>query len=172
LATSADGKIDLIATKLCRRPIASAFLACTEPYRRARRSGSGIMWIRGGTGPVRHAASMAGKRIARREGKYPAAWGRERSTYNAIISPGVDGTWPRGTNICPERGRAESSGFYTRPEGCLLKTTTTAADGYKKRTLNRCVQHSRTRARRSYARALDGVLKEMWADGSSTRSKE
>lgn len=160
-----DGKIDLIANNYWPTPERERLYAFTMPY--FVRGGVGSLWIEG-TGPFDTAASMAGKRIAVVKGSYPEAWAREH-VPTAIILP-VDGTLAELDDMLPS-GRADVIvGFYTRQRGVLLKHKD--GGGYK----NALLQPMRAafavrKGSKELREALDGVLKEMWADGSLNKIK-
>jgi cystine transport system substrate-binding protein len=159
------GKIDLIANNYWPTPERERLYAFTMPY--FARGGVGSLWVEG-TGPFDTAASMAGKRIAVLKGSYPEAWAREH-VPTAIILPVESGYAELDDTL--RTGQAEVVvGFYTRQRGVLLKHKN--GGGYK----NALLQPMRaTFAVRKTAKelreALDGVLKEMWADGSLNKIK-
>jgi ABC-type amino acid transport substrate-binding protein len=160
-----DGKIDLIANNYWLTPDRERLYAFTMPY--FVRGGVGSLWIEG-TGPFDTAASMAGKRIAVVKGSYPEAWAREH-VPTAVILP-VDGTLAELDDMLPS-GRADVIvGFYTRQRGVLLKHKD--GGGYK----NALLQPMRAafavrKDSKELREVLDGVLKEMWADGSLNKIK-
>ncbi|HET6888330.1 MAG TPA: transporter substrate-binding domain-containing protein [Candidatus Udaeobacter sp.] len=160
-----DGKIDLIANNYWPTPDRERLYAFTMPY--FVRGGVGSLWIEG-TGPFDTAASMAGKRIAVLKGSYPEAWAREH-VPTAIILP-VDGTLAELDDRL-RTGQADVEvGFYTRQRGVLLKHKD--GGGYK----NALLQPMRAtfavrKGAKELREALDGVLKEMWADGSLNKIK-
>ncbi len=160
-----DGKIDLIANNYWPTPDRERLYAFTVPY--FVRGGVGSLWIEG-TGPFDTAASMAAKRVAVVKGSYPEAWAREH-VPTAVILP-VDGTLAELDDMLPS-GRADVIvGFYTRQRGVLLKHKD--GGGYK----NALLQPMRAafavrKGSKELREALDGVLKEMWADGSLNKIK-
>ena len=160
-----DGKIDLIANNYWPTPDRERLYAFTMPY--FVRGGVGSLWIEG-TGPFDTAASMAGKRIAVVKGSYPEAWAREH-VPTAIILP-VDGTLAELDDMLPS-GRADVIvGFYTRQRGVLLKHKGSRA--YKNALLKPMRAAFAVRNDSKELRgALDGVIKEMWADGSLNKIK-
>jgi ABC-type amino acid transport substrate-binding protein len=160
-----DGKIDLIANNYWPTPDRERLYAFTMPY--FTRGGVGSLWIEG-TGPFDSAASMAGRRIATFTGSYPEAWTREH-VPTATILP-VDGTSAELDDTL-QTGRADVVvGFYTRQRGVSLKHE--RGRGYK----NALLQPMRAafavrKDSKELREALDGVLKEMWADGSLNKIK-
>jgi ABC-type amino acid transport substrate-binding protein len=160
-----DGKIDLIANNYWPTPDRERLYAFTMPY--FLRGGVGSLWLEG-TGPFDTAASMAGKRIAVLKGSYPETWAREH-VPTAIILP-VDGTLAELDDTL-RTGQADVVvGFYTRQKGVLLKHKD--GGGYK----NALLQPMRAafavrKDSKELREALDGVLKEMWADGSLNKIK-
>src|SRR5215510_14837970 len=160
-----DGKIDLIANNYWPTPDRERLYAFTMPY--FVRGGVGSLWIEG-TGPFDTAASMAGKRIAVVKGSYPEAWAREH-VPTAIILP-VDGTLAE-LNETLRTGQADVVvGFYTRQRGVVLQSK--ECHGYKNALLQPMRATFAVRKDSNELReALDGVLKEMWADGSLNKIK-
>jgi len=160
-----DGKIDLIANNYWPTPDRERLYAFTMPY--YVRGGMGSLWIEG-TGPFDSAASMAGKRIAVFKGSYPETWARE-NVPTATILP-VDGTSAELDDTL-RTGQADVVvGFYTRQQGVLLKHKDGA--GYKNALLQPMRAAFAVRKDSEELRAaLDGVLKEMWADGSLNKIK-
>jgi ABC-type amino acid transport substrate-binding protein len=159
------GKIDLIANNYWPTPERERLYAFTMPY--FVRGGVGSLWIEG-TGPFDTAASMAGKRIAVLKGSYPESWAREH-VPTAIILP-VDGTLAELDQMLPTGKADVEVSFYTRQRGVLLKHKN--GGGYK----NALLQPMRAtfavrKASKELREALDGVLKEMWADGSLNKIK-
>jgi ABC-type amino acid transport substrate-binding protein len=160
-----DGKIDLIANNYWPTPERERLYAFTMPY--FVRGGVGSLWVEG-TGPFDTAASMAGKRIAVLKGSYPETWAREH-VPTAMILP-VDGTLAELDDTL-RTGQADLVvGFYTRQRGVLLKHKD--GGGYK----NALLQAMRAtfairKDSKELREALDGVLKEMWADGSLNKIK-
>ena len=160
-----DGKIDLIANNYWPTPDRERLYAFTMPY--FVRGGVGSMWIEG-TGPFDSAASMAGRRIAVFKGSYPETWAREH-VPTATILP-VDGT---STELDDTLRTGQSDvvvGFYTRQRGVVLKGQ--GGRGYK----NALLQPMRAafavrKDSKDLRQALDGVVKEMWADGSLNKIK-
>ena len=111
---------------------------------------------------------MAGKRIAVLEGSYPETWAREH-VPTAVILP-VDGTLAELDDTLRTRQVDVVVGFYTRQRGVLLKHKD--GRGYK----NALLQPMRAtfgvrKDSKELREALDGVLKEMWADGSLNKIK-
>ena len=160
-----DGKIDLIANNYWPTPERERLYAFTMPY--FVRGGVGSLWIEG-TGPFETAASMAGKRIAVLKGSYPETWAREH-VPTAIILP-VDGTLAELDDTLRNGQVDVVVGFYTRQKGVLLKRE--GGRGYK----NALLQPMRAafavrKDSKELREALDGVLKEMWADGSLNKIK-
>ena len=160
-----DGKIDLIANNYWLTPDRERLYAFTMPY--FVRGGVGSLWLEG-TGPFDTAVSMAGKRIAVLKGSYPETWAREH-VPTAIVHP-VDGTLAELDDTL-RTGQADVVvGFYTRQKGVLLKHKD--GGGYK----NALLQPMRAafavrKDSKELREALDGVLKEMWADGSLNKIK-
>ena len=106
-------------------------------------------------------ASMAGKRIAVLKGSYPETWAREH--VPTAISLPVESGYAQLDDMLPT-GRADVVvGFYTR-QGCLAETQ-------RRPWVQECASPTdarnvrRTKGLEGATRA-DGVLKEMWADGS------
>ena len=160
-----DGKIDLIANNYWPTPDRERLYAFTMPY--FVRGGVGSLWVEG-TGPFDTAASMAGKRIAVVKGSYPEAWAREH-VPTAIILP-VDGTLAELDNMLPSGKADVIVGFYTRQRGVLLKHKD--GGGYKNALLQPMRATFAVRKDSKELRdALNGVLKEMWADGSLNKIK-
>ena len=160
-----EGKIDLIANNYWSTPDRERLYAFTMPY--FVRGGVGSLWVEG-TGPFDTAASMAGKRIAVVKGSYPEAWAREH-VPTAIIVP-VDGTLAELDDTLPSGGADVVVAFYTWQRGVLLKHKGSRA--YK----NALLQPMRAafavrKGSKELREALDGVLKEMWADGSLNKIK-
>jgi ABC-type amino acid transport substrate-binding protein len=160
-----DGEIDLIANNYWPTPDRERLYAFTMPY--FVRGGVGSLWIEG-TGPFDTAASMAGKRIAVVKGSYPESWAREH-VPTATILP-VDGTLAELDDTL-RTGQADVvMGFYTRQRGVLLKHKDRG--GYKNALLQPMRAAFAVRKDSQELReALDGVLKEMWADGSLNKIK-
>jgi ABC-type amino acid transport substrate-binding protein len=160
-----DGKIDLIANNYWPTPDRERLYAFTMPY--FVRGGVGSLWIEG-TGPFDTAASMTGKRIAVVKGSYPEAWAREH-VPTATILP-VDGTLAELDDTL-RTGKADVVvGFYTRQRGVVLKSK--KRHGYKNALLQPMRATFAVRKESKELReALDGVLKEMWADGSLNKIK-
>jgi len=160
-----DGKIDVIANNYWPTPERERLYAFTIPY--FVRGGVGSMWTEG-TGPFDSTASMAGKRVAVIKGSYPEAWAREH-VPTATIFP-VDGTLAELDDML-RAGKADVVvGFYTRQRGVVLKNK----DG--RRYKNALLQPMRAtfglrKEAKELREALDGVLKEMWADGSLNKIK-
>jgi ABC-type amino acid transport substrate-binding protein len=160
-----DGKIDLIANNYWPTPDRERLYAFTVPY--FVRGGVGSLWIEG-SGPFDTAASVAGKRIAVVKGSCPESWAREH-VPTATILP-VDGTLAELDDTL-RTGQADVVvGFYTRQRGVLLKHKDRG--GYK----NALLQPMRAafavrKDSQGLREALDGVLKEMWADGSLNKIK-
>ena len=155
-----DGKIDLIANNYWPTPERERLYAFTMPY--FVRGGVGSLWIEG-TGTFDTAASMAGKRIAVLKGSYPETWAREH-VLTAIILP-VESGYAELDDTLPTGQADVVVGFYTRQRGVLLKHKD--GGGYK----NALLQPMRAtfavrKDSKELREALDGVLKEMWADGS------
>ena len=159
------GKIDLIANNYWPTPERERLYAFTMPY--FVRGGVGSLWVEG-TGPFDTAASMTGKRIAVVKGSYPEIWAREHIP-KAIILP-VDGTLAELDDKL-RTGQADVEvSFYTRQRSVLLKRK--GGGGYK----NALLQPMRAtfavrKESKELRKALDGVLKEMWADGSLNKIK-
>jgi len=160
-----DGKIDLIANNYWPTPDRERLYAFTMPY--FVRGGVGSLWIEG-TGRFDTAASMAGKRIAVMKGSYPETWAREH-VPTAIILP-VDGTLAELDETL-RTGKADVVvGFYTRQRGVLLKHKD--GGGYQNALLQPMRATFAVRKNSQELReALDGVLKDMWADGSLNKIK-
>jgi ABC-type amino acid transport substrate-binding protein len=160
-----DGKIDLIANNYWLTPDRERLYAFTMPY--YVRGGMGSLWIEG-TGPFDSAASMAGRRVAVFKGSYPESWVREHVPTAAILP--VDGTSAELDDTL-RTGQADIVvGFYTRQQGVLLKH-----EG-DRRYKNALLQPMRAafavrKESKELREALDGVLKEMWADGSLNKIK-
>jgi ABC-type amino acid transport substrate-binding protein len=160
-----DGKIDLIANNYWLTPDRERLYAFTMPY--FVRGGVGSLWIEG-TGPFETAASMAGKRIAVLKGSYPETWAREH-VPTAIILP-VDGTLAELDDTLRTGQVDVVVGFYTRQKGVLLKRE--GGRGYKNALLQPMRAAFAVRNDSKELRgALDGVIKEMWADGSLNKIK-
>jgi ABC-type amino acid transport substrate-binding protein len=158
------GKIDLIANNYWPTPERERLYAFTMPY--FVRGGVGSLWVEG-TGPFDTAAGMAGKRIAVVKGSYPESWVREH-VPTATILP-VDGTLAELDDML-RTGKADVVGFYTRHRGIVLKNKD--GRGYKNALLQPMRATFGTRKEAKELReALDGVLKEMWADGSLNKIK-
>jgi ABC-type amino acid transport substrate-binding protein len=160
-----NGKIDLIANNYWPTPDRERLYAFTIPY--FVRGGVGALWVEG-TGPFDTAASMAGKRIAVLKGSYPETWAREH-VPTATILP-VCCTYVELDDTLPTGKADVIVGFYTRQRGVLLKHKD--GGGYKNALLQPmraafAVRKDSTELRE----ALDGVLKEMWADGSLNKIK-
>jgi ABC-type amino acid transport substrate-binding protein len=111
---------------------------------------------------------MAGERIAVLKGSYPETWAREH-VPTAIIHP-VDGTLAELDDTL-RTGQADVVvGFYTRQKGVLLKHKD--GGGYKNALLQPMRAAFAVRKDwKELREALDGVLKEMWADGSLNKIK-
>src|SRR5215475_10796503 len=160
-----DGRIDLIANNYWPTPDRERLYAFTMPY--FVRGGVGSLWIEG-TGPFDSAASMAGRRIAVFKGSYPETWAREHIPTATILP--VDGTSAELDDTL-RTGQADVVlGFYTRQKGVLLKN-----EGGR-RYENALLQPMRAafavrKDSKELREALDGVLKEMWADGSLNKIK-
>ena len=160
-----DGKIDLIANNYWPTPDRERLYAFTIPY--FVRGGVGSLWVEG-TGPFDTAASMTGKRIAVVKGSYPEAWAREH-VPTAIILP-VDGTLAELDNVLPNGKADVIVGFYTRQRGVVRKSK--EGQGYKNALLQSMRATFAVRKESKELReALDGVLKQMWADGSLNEIK-
>ena len=160
-----DGKIDLIANNYWPTPERERLYAFTMPY--FVRGGVGSLWMEG-TGPFDTAASMAGKRIAVLKGSYPETWAREH-VLTAIILP-VESGYAELDDTLPTGQADVVVGFYTRQRGVLLKHKD--GGGYK----NALLQPMRAtfavrKDSKELREALDGVLKEMWTDGSLNKIK-
>jgi ABC-type amino acid transport substrate-binding protein len=160
-----DGKIDVIANNYWPTPDRERLYAFTMPY--FVRGGVGSLWVEG-TGPFDTAASMAGKRIAVLKGSYPETWAREH-VPTAIILP-VCCTYVELDDMLPTGKADVIVGFYTRQRGVVLKHK--GGRGYK----NALLQPMRAafavrKDSKELREALDGVLKEMWADGSLNKIK-
>src|SRR5215475_14736961 len=160
-----ERKIDVIANNYWPTPDRERLYAFTMPY--FVRGGVGSLWIEG-TGPFDSAASMAGRRIAVFKGSYPETWAREH-VPTATILP-VDGTSTELDDTL-RTGQADVVvGFYTRQRGVVLKGQ--GGRGYK----NALLQPMRAafavrKGSKDLRQALDGVVKEMWADGSLNKIK-
>jgi len=125
------------------------------------------MWTEG-TCPFDTAASMAGKRIAVVKGSYPEGWAREH-VPTATMLP-VDGTLAELDDMLPSGKADVIVGFYTRHRGVLLKHK--EGGGYKNALLQPMRATFGVRKDSNELReALDGVLKEMWDDGSLNKIK-
>ena len=160
-----DGKIDLIANNYWPTPERERLYAFTMPY--FVRGGVGSLWMEG-TGPFDTTASMAGKRIAVLKGSYPETWAREH-VPTATILP-VESGYAELDNTLPTGQADVVVGFYTRQRGVLLRHKDDR--GYK----NALLQPMRAtfavrKDSKELREALDGVLKEMWADGSLNKIK-
>ena len=160
-----DGKIDLIANNYWPTPDRERLYAFTMPY--FVRGGVGSLWIEG-TGPFDTAASMTGKRIAVIKGSYPEIWAREHVPTAIILT--VDGTLAELDDALRSGQVDVEVGFYTRQRGIVLKQKD--GRGYK----NALLQPMRAtfavrKDSKELREALDGVLKEMWADGSLNKIK-
>ena len=156
-----DGKIDLIANNYWPTPERERLYAFTMPY--FVRGGVGSLWMEG-TGPFDNTASMAGKRIAVLKGSYPG-----EHVPTATILP-VESGYAELDNTLPTGQADVVVGFYTRQRGVLLKHKD--GGGYK----NTLLQPMRAtfavrKDSKELREALDGVLKEMWADGSLNKIK-
>jgi ABC-type amino acid transport substrate-binding protein len=160
-----ERKIDLIANNYWPTPDRERLYAFTMPY--FVRGGVGSLWIEG-TGPFDTAASITGKRIALIKGSYPEIWAREH-VPTAIILP-VDGTLAELDDAL-RSGRVDVEvGFYTRQRGVVLKQKD--GRGYKNALLQPMRATFAVRKESKELReALDGILKEMWADGSLNKIK-
>ena len=160
-----DGKIDLIANNYWPTPDRERLYAFTMPY--YVRGGVGSLW-REGTGPFDTAASMAGKSIAVLQGSYPETWAREH-VPTAIILP-VCCTYVVLDDMLPTGQADVIVGFYTRQRGVALKNKD--GGGYKNALLQPMRATFAVRKDSNELReALDGVLREMWADGSLNKIK-
>ena len=160
-----DGKIDLIANNYWPTPDRERLYAFTTPY--FVRGGVGSMWIEG-TGPFDTVASMAGKRIAVVKGSYPEAWAREH-VPTAIIVP-VAGTLAELDDTLRTGQVDVVVGFYTRQRGVTLKHK--EGGGYKNALLKPMRAAFAVRKdSKELCEALDGVLREMWGDGSLNKIK-
>ena len=160
-----DGKIDLIANNYWPTPERERLYAFTMPY--FVRGGVGSLWMEG-TGPFDTAASMAGKRIAVLKGSYPETWAREH-VPTAIILP-VESGYAELDDTLPTGQADVVVGFYTRQKGVLLKRE--GGRGYKNALLKPMRAAFAVRNDSKELRgALDGVIKEMWADGSLNKIK-
>ena len=160
-----DGEIDLIANNYWPTPDRERLYAFTMPY--YVRGGVGSLWIEG-TGPFDSAASMAGRRIAVLKGSYPETWAREHVPMATILP--VDGTSAELDDTLPAGQADVVVGFYTLQRGVLLKHE--RGRGYK----NALLQPMRAafavrKDSKELREALDGVLKDMWADGSLNKIK-
>jgi ABC-type amino acid transport substrate-binding protein len=160
-----DRKIDLIANNYWPTPDRERLYAFTMPY--YVRGGVGSLWMEG-TGPFDTAASMAGKRISVLQGSYPETWAREH-VPTAIILP-VCCTYVVLDDTLATGQADVIVGFYTRQRGVTLKDK--HGGGYK----NALLQPMRAtfgvrKDSKELREALDGVLKEMWADGSLNKIK-
>src|SRR4029453_4465315 len=160
-----DRKIDLIANNYWPTPDRERLYAFTMPY--FVRGGVGSLWVEG-TGPFDTAVSMAGKRIAVLKGSYPEIWAREH-VPTATILP-VCCTYVELDDMLPTGKADVIVGFYTRQRGVVLKHKD--GGGYK----NALLQPMRAafavrKDSKELREALDGVLKEMWADGSLNKIK-
>jgi len=160
-----DRKIDLIANNYWPTPDRERLYAFTMPY--FVRGGVGSLWIEG-TGQFDTAASMAGKRIAVVKGSYPEPWARGHIPTATILP--VDGTLAELDNMLPSGKADVVVGFYTRHRGVVLKHK----DGHEYK--NALLQPMRAtfvvrKDSKELREALDGVLKEMWADGSLNKIK-
>jgi len=160
-----ERKIDLIANNYWPTPDRERLYAFTMPY--FVRGGVGSLWLEG-TGPFDTATSMAGKRIAVIKGSYPEAWAREHIPTATILP--VDGTLAELDDMLPNGKADVIVGFYTQHRGVLLKHK--EGGGYK----NALLQPMRAtfavrKDSKALREALDGVLKEMWADGSLNKIK-
>jgi cystine transport system substrate-binding protein len=158
-------KIDLIANNYWPTPERERLYAFTMPY--FVRGGVGSLWVEG-TGPFDTAARMAGKRIAVLKGSYPETWAREH-VPTATIFP-VCCTYVVLDDMLPTGKADVIVGFYTRQRGVVLKHKD--GRGYK----NALLQPMRAtfavrKDSKELREALDGVLKEMWADGSLNKIK-
>ena len=160
-----DGKIDLIANNYWPTPDRERLYAFTMPY--FVRGGVGSLWIER-TRPFNTAASMTGKRMAVVKGSYPEAWAREHVPTATIIPE--DGTLAELDDRL-RTGKADVVvGFYTRQRGVVLKSK--EGHGYKNALLQPMRAMFAVRKESKELReALDGVLKEMWADGSLNKIK-
>jgi ABC-type amino acid transport substrate-binding protein len=160
-----DRKIDLIANNYWPTPDRERLYAFTIPY--FVRGGVGSLWMEG-TGPFDTAASMDGKRVAVVKGSYPEAWMREHAPTATILP--VDGTLAELDNMLPTGKADVIVGFYTRHRGVLLKHKD--GGGYKNALLQPMRATFGVRKESNELReAMDGVLKEMWADGSLNKIK-
>jgi ABC-type amino acid transport substrate-binding protein len=160
-----DTKIDLIANNYWLTPDRERLYAFTMPY--YVRGGVGSLWIEG-TGPFDSAASMAGRRIAVFKGSYGETWAREH-VPTATILP-VDGTSTELDDTLRTKQADVVVGFYTRQKGVVLKDE--GGRAYKNVLLQPMRAAFAVRKDCKELRvALDGVLKEMWADGSLNKIK-
>ena len=160
-----DRTIDVIANNYWPTPDRERLYAFTIPY--FVHGGVGSLWIEG-TGPFDTAASMAGKRVAVVKGSYPQAWAREH-VPTATILP-VDGTLAELDEMLPSGKANVIVGFYTRHRGVLLKHK--EGGGYRNALLQPMRATFGVRKESNELReALDGVLKQMWADGSLNKIK-
>ena len=160
-----DGEIDLIANNYWPTPDRERLYAFTMPY--YVRGGVGSLWIEG-TGPFDSAASMAGRRIAVVKGSYPETWAREHVPMATILP--VDGTLAELDQTLRTGQVDVVVGFYTRQRGVLLKHK--EGGGYKNALLQPMRATFAIRKDSNELReALDGVLKDMWADGSLNKIK-
>ena len=160
-----DGTIDLIANNYWPTPERERLYAFTGPY--FVRGGVGSLWIEG-TGPFDSAATMAGKRIATFKGSYPEIWAREHVPTATIVP--VDGTSSEVDDKLRTGQVDVVVGFYTRQRGVALKRE--GGRAYK----NALLQPMRAtfavrKGSEELRQALDGVLEEMWADGSLNKIK-
>src|SRR5262245_37178559 len=155
-----DGKIDVIANNYWITPDREAVCAFTMPY--YVRGGVGSLWLEG-AGPFDSAESMAGKRISVIKGSYPEMWAREHVPTATIDA--VDGT---STELDDRLRSAQSDvivGYYTRQKGVMLKHEGGAS--YRNALLQPMKAAFAVRKECDELRqAVDGVLKQMWADGS------
>jgi L-cystine transport system substrate-binding protein len=160
-----EKNIDLIANNYWRTPDRERLYAFTMPY--FVRGGVGSLWVEG-TGPFTTTVSMADKRIAVLQGTYPETWAREHIPTATILS--VCCTYVVLDDML-SAGKADVIvGFYTRQRGVVLKHQ--QGRGYMNALLQPMKATFAVRKESTELReALDGVLKEMWADGSLNKIK-
>jgi L-cystine transport system substrate-binding protein len=160
-----DGKIDLIANNYWVTPERERLYAFTIPY--YVRGGLGSMWIEG-TGPFDTVASMAGKRIAAHKGSYSEGWAREHVPTATIVP--VEGTSAELDDTLRTGQVDIIVGFYTRQRAVVLDSKN--GRGFTNTLLQPMRAAFAVRKNSNELRvALDGVLKEMWADGSLNKIK-
>src|SRR5262249_10687514 len=127
----------------------------------------GWMWG-GGRGAWETGGRMAGNGVAGVKGSYPEAWAREHVPAATILP--VDGTLAELDDMLPSGKADVIVGFYTRHRGVLLKHK--EGGGYKNALLQPMRATFEVRKESNELReALNGVLKEMWADGSLNKIK-